>query len=73
MKYLPGASLFSQELLAKATATPEQIEKAKKDGVRFRFEDKTGRIVISGFNLNGIVYITDIKNNQETAPLIAVW
>ena len=53
-------SVFSKELIEKATATAEQIATAKKDGEPFRFEDSAEKLVVIGFNLNGVAYIADI-------------
>ena len=54
--------VFDPEMLKKAIATPEQIEKARKNGAYFWHEDPSEGIGIRGYIFNGVVYVTAIEN-----------
>lgn len=54
--------VFDPEMIKKAIATPEQIEKSKKIGAYFWHQDPSENIGIRGYEFNGVVYITAIEN-----------
>jgi len=51
--------LFDRSVIEKAIASPDQIERAKRDGVPFRL-DQPGGPSVSGYYLNGVNYVTEI-------------
>lgn len=57
--------LFDRDIIEKAIAPPEEIEKAKQQGRFFQYSDPSEEVLITGYWWNGVSYITDISPNHS--------
>ena len=54
-----GDAVFDKRIIENATATPEEMEKAIKEGEAFEYKEDD--CCISGYRYKGAIYITDIE------------